>query len=102
MECNERVGLLVLVLTGSAVFSACSSPGSQPDEQPYVADLSPDEELVCRRYRAVGTHIPVEVCRTRAELEAEREASMRSVGPLRSMGGDSSRMRGDDPMGGPR
>lgn len=101
MGCKQCPGLFAVVCAGS-VFSACSSAGSQPDTRPYVADLSPDEELVCRHYRAVGSHIPVEVCRTRGELEAEREATMRTVGPLRPMGGNTRPMSGDDPMGVPR
>jgi hypothetical protein len=88
--------LCLLILAGSAV-NACSSPDSLPDEQPYVADLSPDEEIVCRRYREVGTHIPVRVCRTRAEIRAAQEEAMRAVGPLRSMGGGGAGVSGDDP-----
>lgn len=79
------------------ILAGCSSTGSRPDE-PIVADLAPGEELICRRYRPVGSHIPVEVCRSRAEIEAAREAALRSVGPLRPMSGGERPMSGDDRM----
>ena len=88
-------GLMPLVVAMAA--ASCSSAERRPDA-PIVADLSPDEEVICRRYRPVGTHIPVQVCRTRAEIEAAREAALRSVGPLRPMSGGERPMGGDDRM----
>ena len=92
---------LVLLSAFSSALVSCSSSERRPDE-PIVADLSPGEEIVCRRQRPVGSHIPVEVCRTRAEIEAAQEAASRAVGPLRTMSGDSRRMGGDDPIASPR
>jgi predicted kinase len=45
------------------------------------------DEIVCRRQHVVGSHFKKTVCRTRAEIEAEREAAQMALreakGPTR-------------------
>ena len=93
---TSRHLLLPLILLPFGL-AGCAS-GGDPADQPYVADLPPGEEVICRRYRPVGSHIPTTVCRTRAEMEAAREAAERAVGPLRTMSGSERAMGGDDRM----
>ncbi len=51
-------------------------------EVPEVPEVSvsanvppPENEIVCRRERTTGTYISKKVCRSRAQIAAEREAS---------------------------
>jgi hypothetical protein len=88
---------LALIAT---TFSACAS-STNPQEPEPVAELEVNEageyvfpeddkanEIVCRRYRTVGSHLPKRVCKTRREMEEEQREALESVGPLRTMGGD--------------
>lgn len=77
------------VLAGLLSLSACSTTDSKEGDY-IVSSLSPEEEVICKRQRPVGSHIPVTICRTRAQIQADQEAAMREVGPMRTMGGDES------------
>ncbi len=76
-----------MLLAAALILSGCAT--SESDEY-IVSDLAPEEEVICKRQRPVGSHIPVRVCRTRAQIEADKEAAMREVGPLRTIGGDET------------
>jgi len=62
-----------------------NKPGSGADQaESGLADNSvvilssepvASEELVCRRERVTGTHITKKICRTRAQVEADRAAA---------------------------
>lgn len=41
-------------------------------EVPIVANAGSPDELICRTQRVTGSHMPVRVCRTRAQMEEER------------------------------
>ena len=79
------IGVLPISLMG------CSANDTEPDESGELVaydEPGPDpNQLVCKQQRPVGSHIPVRVCRTRAQIEADRERALRSTGPLRTMGG---------------
>lgn len=76
--------LLIFFMTG------CASNQPDTDQQHSVlADNTPvnnavpveservsdDSEVVCRRVRETGSHIPKKVCKTRAQIERERAAN---------------------------
>jgi len=72
-----------------ALTGCATTDGNQGDY--LVQDLSSREEVICKRQRHLGSHIPVTVCRTRAQIEADQQAAMRSVGPMRPTGGSEPR-----------
>jgi hypothetical protein len=100
-----RVIYLTIVL--AALTSACSTSGvnARPPTAgkmsieknpglratPTATNSETKDEVVCRTQRAVGSHIPRRVCRTRAEMEAAQKAAIETAGPLRTMGGDELR-----------
>ena len=94
MSEKRKISVTGLILA----FFVCSGYASSGDEtaadagtgQPttVAADGPPPRDtLVCRRYRTVGSHMPVRVCRTIAEMEADRAAVQDSMGMLGTMGG---------------
>jgi predicted kinase len=55
----------------------------------YNESMSQDKnKLVCRREVVVGSHFKQTVCRTRAEIEAQRRAAQEALGPDRGLTGD--------------
>lgn len=46
---------------------------------PRVARSHGKSDVVCERIRPVGSNIPTTRCRSRAEIEAEREAAYRAI-----------------------
>ena len=79
----------LLALTVPVIFlAACITNETEPDEDAvaYQEPMDPNE-VICKRQRPIGSHIPVRICRTRAQIEADREAALRATGPLRTMGG---------------
>ena len=56
----------------------------------YVFDdgNDPGDEVICKRQRINGSHIPQRVCKTRSQIEEEHEQVLESVGPLAPMAGD--------------
>jgi len=77
------------------LMSACGSTSETPEsggETVVVADtLDKDlggDKMICRRQRVVGSHIPIQVCKTEAQLAREREDALDSVGMLRTIGGN--------------
>lgn len=91
----RRLKLIALLLLGGSL-GACAS-GGDPAPLP-VADIAPRagdpeiaqvrevrpdpvsaDDVICRREVPTGSHLPVRVCRTRAELEAERIESQRML-----------------------
>ena len=52
-------------------------------------NLSTPGEMICRRERVTGSHLPVRVCKTRAQREAEQRGAqefMRGVGSVQGEG----------------
>jgi len=72
MKCNDFSITLILLVT--ATLAGCAA---EPDTM--ASDASDtgkaDEQLVCVRERQTGSHIPRKVCRTQAQVDAEREAA---------------------------
>lgn len=98
---------MAMVALALIPLAGCSSPPSQPESvgNPTAADgsapvftaeekaaMTQEEKLrvynetaadrdrvVCRRERPVGSHMPRTICRTVAEIEAEREAAQETI-----------------------
>ena len=78
---------ILVVATTSIGIVACATSETGSDAE-YFSGQPPKDEIICRRQRTVGSHVPVHICRTRAQVEADREAALRAIGPLRTMSGD--------------
>ena len=90
---GTRFHVLFLALSTSIGVAACATSESPPksDIQAAIdADAGADSraEVVCRKRRPVGSHIPVTVCKTRGQMDRDREAALNSAGMLRTMTGD--------------
>jgi hypothetical protein len=66
---------------------AAPIPAEEPEAPAPRAEPAKGEELVCKRERVVGSHIAKRTCRTRAQVEAERELSKQTMGELEKTGG---------------
>jgi len=73
---------LILTLPAFAI-GADASGSSTPEKENKWYD-SDDSERVCTRERVAGSHIPTRVCRTRAQLRAQEEASQRQLRDMES------------------
>ena len=71
---------LVLVVSGCA----SNEPAPESDDSIFAAEnakpydvvaLSEQSEVICKTERVTGSRIGVRVCRTRAQIEAERKES---------------------------
>ena len=62
-------------------LAACSGNDTVGDGTvAYEVPRYDPDEVICKRQRPVGSHIPVRVCRTRAQIEREREVLYRTFG----------------------
>ncbi len=81
------LGLIVLGL-GAYASSATNAPQAVVklevnEAGEYVFDDDDyRNEVVCKRQRVSGSHVPRRVCKMRAQLEKERQAVMDALGPL--------------------
>jgi hypothetical protein len=84
----ERMRTNRILLLLVALGCGCGTTrGEKPVEDPTdVAQSSgpqgPDDKLICRKERVVGSHMRQEVCEYQSELNKERE---RSQGKLREL-----------------
>lgn len=81
---------------GAVLLVACRStpPVEAEAETAQVGLAIPNEEyvedpVICRRQRVIGSHVPVRVCKTKSQMEADRRAAQRAIGPLRPSGGST-------------
>lgn len=101
MQIQPHIGLAAIAL--AAVIAACGArPTAEDAADELVAgdviDVDYDEDrLVCKRQRVIGSNVPRTVCKTESQIEAERQAAEKAVGPLRPMGGYTGRDPGSDP-----
>ena len=80
---NAALALVMLF-----VIAACSANDIAPDDGlVYNEPVVDPNQVVCKRQRVAGSHIPRRVCLTQAQIENAREAALRATGPLRTMGG---------------
>lgn len=82
---SSKLCIAILAIAATPIgIVACAT--TETDR--YAYDEQAEEEMVCRRERVVGSHFPVRVCRSKKQVEEDREGVLRTVGPLRPMGGD--------------
>ena len=55
-------------------------------EVPKVASAGSPDDVICTREKVTGSHFSRKVCRTRGEIEAEREAHQRALDRVNSTG----------------
>ena len=58
-------------------------------EIPLAISVGSPSEVICRRERVTGSHMPVRICRTRAQMDAEQrgaEEFLRQVGSVQGEG----------------
>lgn len=58
-------------------------------EIPLANNTGSPDEMVCRRERVTGSHMPVRICRTRAQADAEQRGAqefLRQVGSVQGEG----------------
>jgi len=67
------------LLASPAFANAADAGGSSEAEKGTKWFEAEDSERVCRRERVAGSHIPMRVCRTRAQVRAQDEASRRQL-----------------------
>lgn len=85
---NGQIPLVVAAVIALLGIVSCSATDTVAEDGLVYNEPAMDpNQLVCKRQRPVGSHIPRRVCRTRAQIEQDREAALRSTGPLRTMGG---------------
>ena len=85
---NAQIPLVVTAVIALSGIVACSANETAPDDGLVYNEPAMDpNQIICKRQRVAGSHIPRRVCRTRAQIEQDREAALRATGPLRTMGG---------------
>lgn len=88
-----------------SLLAACASTSDvgEAEQESMVGQIVDEgydesERMVCRRQRVIGSNVPRTVCKSEAQLKAEREAAEKAVGPLRPMTGfQGQRDHGQDP-----
>ena len=86
---RKHIQSILIIAATTLTIVACASGETQSDDQ-QVNNLPASDEVVCRRERHVGSHVPVMICRTRRQMEEDQREAMDAVGPLRTMGGNES------------
>lgn len=76
-----------LLACGLALAAPSSAEDPEAPAPAPRAEPAKGEELVCKRERVVGSHIAKRTCRSRAQVEAERELSKQTMGELEKTGG---------------
>lgn len=87
---NIRVTWILgaVVLSFAPLMAAASDNADTRLAEPFeteqaVAAKDESNEKICRREAVLGTHMQRKVCRTRAEIDAERAAAESSMRTLR-------------------
>jgi hypothetical protein len=76
----RRIAPVMVVMPFGLI--GCSSNETVSDETlAYEEPRFDPNEVICKRQRPVGSHVPVRVCRTRLQMERDREAAYRNFGP---------------------
>jgi len=85
--------LILLAAIGTAACASSNRPQAGDPERLVagdpVAEDYREDRVVCRRQRPVGSHLPITVCRTESQMQAERDAAQDAIGVLRPITGDT-------------
>ena len=60
------------------------APAVPVEDEAQATTASSRHELVCRRTKVTGSHMVTRICRTRAQIDAEAEASREALDRMRS------------------
>ncbi|MEZ5557053.1 MAG: hypothetical protein R3E86_00690 [Pseudomonadales bacterium] len=82
-----KPGLTVLGCLCLYVLAACTS-----SQSPATAQTASSDQ-VCTSEKVMGSHMPVRVCRSKAEIEAEREAAREALTEIRNVPSVSTEQR---------
>lgn len=74
----------LLVASVALLASACATPDST--SQSLAASESDDDDLICRTERPLGSRLGVRVCRTREEIEQQRQLDQEAIDRNRAQG----------------
>jgi len=72
----------VLASGAESVDTAAPSP----ERVAELASAESPDDVICRREKVTGSHFARKVCRTRAQIEAEREAHQQALQRVNSTG----------------
>ena len=103
MRYSQRGAIAVaVILTGALAACATGTESDEANQESMVGQIietgDDGDRMVCRRQRVIGSNVPRTVCKSEAQLKAEREAAVKAVGPLRPMTGyQRQRDPGQDP-----
>lgn len=70
----------LLALMAAALIAGEAPATTAPTVTPVEVD-APKEEVVCRRERATGSNRMEKVCRTKTQVQAERDTREKRFGP---------------------
>jgi hypothetical protein len=85
---------VALMLCGLA---ACASSNSEvaaklevneAGEYVFEDENAAKDEVICKRQRVNGSHVPQRICKTKSQIEEGHAEVLDSVGPLAPMAGD--------------
>jgi hypothetical protein len=83
MHHRSLIGLLCAALAFPAFAAEGGASGAEPSNLPAHTKRQDEAEVVCKRQRVAGSHIPREVCRTRTQLRQEQDSSDRRIQEMR-------------------
>lgn len=69
----------LLALLAAALVTGEATAAGAP--APPVEANAPKEEMICRRERATGSNRMEKVCRSKTQIQAERDAREKRLGP---------------------
>lgn len=64
--------------SGASDVAVAADAAAQAKAAKLAAAESPDD-VICKRERVTGSHFPQKICRTRAQIEAKREADQKAL-----------------------
>ena len=72
----KKIFPICLLMVSVAMVGCASNPSGSDDRVAYSESSDADgEDLVCTREKPIGSNRIVKTCRTRAQVDADREAS---------------------------
>lgn len=93
MKLSSSVGVAALALLLASCAAEPVAPAATNATAPAASAAAGGDEMVCTREYPIGSNIPVNKCRTRAQIEADRAAAQENLkrgqtgGPNAKMGG---------------
>lgn len=88
---DQRAFSFLSALFAALTLTLAVSPAEPGQgEEPAPASTRERDDLVCKRERVIGSHIRKRTCRTRAQIEAEREATQKAIEDLSKTRGPNS------------